>query len=609
MGISTTVIDSDDLGDEISAQVEYRTGDEPYLAGFPLSRIGEGRFVGSLFWLEPDTSYDVRVSFSDLGGGSLDGVTVEASGKTRAEVTIPEPLRAFYVSSDGDGTECTQADPCALTEGLDRAQPGDEVVLRGGVYFQGELNLPRSGTAQAPILIRSHLDERAILDGADPQSFHWTDQGDGLYRARINIRNPSLVVAAGERLFPYKNLSDLRELSWNLLGFHASGTDLYVHLADGDDPNSVPMAVSRYDTGFYVDDDFIYFLNLTFRHYGRVTYAKAIFFEDASNNLVQGSTFLLNNQGINIKEGSHRNLIQDNEFSDTLFNWHWDAVKKGRAQFVEAGGIFINEPSSGRGNVIRRNTFHDMFDGFHICPDKSTGSTNETDVYENTMFRVADDGIETDGHCSNIRIWSNRIHNVLNGISLSPVNTGPVYVMRNVITSTGAGNNEHDGSPFKFIYSLPSAGPIYLFHNTTYTPLAENDGIRIGGEPGIWDSIVSRNNIWVGTRYALANYSSRQPLDFDYDALFTVSPDRFAKWERLSNPDLTTIAQLQTETALELNGLSVDPRYVDPVGGDYHLSPESDLIDAGLVIPGINDRGAYAYQGVAPDIGAFESSP
>ena len=31
------------------------------------------------------------------------------------------------------------------------------------------------------------------------------------------------------------------------------------------------------------------------------------------------------------------------------------------------------------------------------------------------------------------------------------------------------------------------------------------------------------------------------------------------------------------------------------------------MIDAGVVIPGINDQGPQAYQGLAPDIGAFET--
>ncbi len=608
MGIIVTIAATDDPDMDASAAVEYRTESKPYQAGFPLTRISDTRFVGSLFWLEPATTYDVRVTFSDPDGGSLEGVNVTATGATRAEVALPALIQSsYYVALDGNGTNCTLPDPCSLNEGVSRAGPGDEVVLRGGVYYQGELSLPRSGAPNEPIIIRSYPGEDAILDGADPTAFAWANQGNGVYQTTINVPDPHLVVAAGERLYPYDSLSDLQALSWNLPGFYVTDTTLSVRLADNVDPNTVPMAISRYDYGFYVDDDFITFLNLTFRHYGRVSYAKAIFFDNASENLVQGCTFALNNQGINIKYGSHRNVIQDNEFYDSIFDWSWDAIKEG-AQFVEAGGVYVNEPATGRGNVIRRNTFHDMFDGFHVCPAETSGVTNETDVYQNLVYRVGDDGMETDGRCSNVRIWANTFHDVLVGISLSPVYAGPVYAIRNVIYNSGAGNNTHDGSPFKFIYSTSSDGPVYLFHNTSDAVNPGNDGIRIGGEPGLWDLILSRNNIWAGTRYALANYSAGQVLNFDYDDLYTLASDRFAKWEGLPNPSLASLADLQAQTGQELNGRSVDPGFVNPANGDYHLGPSSQLVDAGLVIPGINSQENYAYQGSAPDIGAYEVS-
>ena len=59
----------------------------------------------------------------------------------------------------------------------------------------------------------------------------------------------------------------------------------------------------------------------------------------------------------------------------------------------------------------------------------------------------------------------------------------------------------------------------------------------------------------------------------------------------------------------ELHGLNAEPKFIDPVNADYSLSPQSSLIDLGLIIPGINDVGDDAYQGKAPDIGAYESSP
>ncbi len=86
----------------------------------------------------------------------------------------------------------------------------------------------------------------------------------------------------------------------------------------------------------------------------------------------------------------------------------------------------------GRGTVIRRNVFHDDFDGLRVCTSESNALTHETDVYENTVYRMGDDGVETDGDCSNVRIWNNTFHDILMGISLAPARIGPVYAIRNL---------------------------------------------------------------------------------------------------------------------------------------------------------------------------------
>jgi hypothetical protein len=222
------------------------------------------------------------------------------------------------------------------------------------------------------------------------------------------------------------------------------------------------------------------------------------------------------------------------------------------------------------------------------------------------FYRMGDDGLETDGDCSNVRIWGNTIHDVLNGISLSPVNIGPVYALRNLIYNSGAGRNQHDGSPFKFIYSLSSDGPVYLFHNTASTSLPDNDGLRLGGDLGNWDTVVSRNNIWAGTRYGLANYNRGQAVDLDYDALFTTSSNGFIRWEAMRGDSPAALSAFQAQTGQELHGLETDPGFIDPEGGDYHLAADSPLVDAGVLIPGINDVGVGALVGRAPDIGAYE---
>jgi hypothetical protein len=601
MGVIATIAAADDADRDATAALEYRTGSEAYQAGFPLSRVDDTRFVGSLFWLEPGTTYDVRVTFSDPDGDPLDGAIVTASGATRSEIAIPPPAHSYYVAPNGSGTACTLATPCSLTEGLSQAQAGEEVVLRGGVYYQGEMDLPRSGALGAPIVIHSYQGEDAILDGADPAAFAWTDQGGGVYRTTVNVAAPHLVTANGERLLPYQSLSDLQNLIWDVPGFYANGTTVYVRLAGDADPNGVTMAVSRYNYAFYIEQDHVYFVNLTFRHYGQGSWAKAIYFNNADNNLVQGCTFAINDLGIGIKRASHRNVIQECEFYDTIFDWPWDAFYAGIE--LSGGGIAFYDPATGRGNVIRRNTFHDLFDGFGACPDWTAGVTNETDVYENLVYRAGDDGMETDGRCSNVRIWSNTFHDVLMGISLAPTYSGPTYAIRNLIYRTGVGNNDYTGSPFKFNSGYGQSGPMYLFHNTADAALPGNNGLYIKA-PGTWDLIYARNNVWAGSDYAIDNYNTGQPVDLDYDDLWTDSGGDLVRWD---STRYATLADFTAATGLEAHGLSVAPGFADPGNGDYTLDPSSDLIDAGIIIPGINDQGASAYQGLAPDIGAFET--
>jgi parallel beta-helix repeat protein len=602
MGVIVTVADTDDPDRDAVASVTYRTGSDPYRAGFPLTRVADTRFVGSLFWLAPDTVYDVRILFSDPDAGPLDGVVVEGSASTRAEISIPTPSQSFFVSPGGSGTACSLATPCSLSEGLTGAGPGDEVVLRGGVYYQGDISLPRSGLAGAPIVVRSHTGEAAILDGADPASptFAWTHDGNGVYRTTVNVADTHFVMANGARLFPYDDLSDLQNLSRdNTPGFYTDGTTLYVHLAGDADPNGATMMVARYNNAFYVERDFVYFVDLTFRHYGQGSYAKAIYFNNGSDNLVQGCIFANNDLGIGIKRASHRNVIQDNEFYDTIFQWPWAEIKDvGR---LEDGGVAFYDPATGRGNIIRRNDFHDDFDGFGVCPSGTAAVTNETDIYGNRAYNLGDDGVETDGQCSNVRIWGNTFHDVLVGISVAPVYDGPVYAIRNLIYRTGVGNNDYSGTPFKFNSGFGKSGPMYLFHNTADAALPGNDGLDIKS-PGSWDVVYARNNIWAGTAYALSNANPTQPLDLDYDDLYTTQAGELAWWSGLPDRHLNTLAELQAETGQEPNGFNLEPGFSDPASGDYTLGAASDLIDVGVVIPGVNDD----FNGVAPDVGAFE---
>ena len=598
MGIIVTVGANDDPDQDGVASVAYRISGSgnPYRQGYPLSRISDTGFVGSIFWMEPGKTYDVRVSLSDPDGGPLNGLIMESTASTRSEIVIPEPAKSYYVSPTGSGAVCSIDAPCSLMEGLSQAGPGGEVVLRGGIYYQGRIDLPHSGTPGAPIVIRSYEGESAVLDGADPATFTWSGQGGGVYRTTVNVAAPHLLAADGKRLYPYQSLGDLQNLRWGIPGFYADGTAVYVRLAGNADPNRAVVVVSRHQYAFEVKQDYIYLLNLTFRHYGQGRAAKAIDFDNASDNLVQGCTFAINDTGLVLKQESHRNVIQDNEFYDTIFTWSWDAVKT--EENLETGGVRFGSQTTGRGNVIRRNVFHDYFDGFSACPSETAGVTNETDVYQNLVHNVGDDGMEADGQCGNVRIWSNTFHDVLDGISLAPAYVGPVYAIRNLIYRVGAGNSSYSGTSFKMSSNGGQSGPMYLFHNTADAVLADGYGLDIN-QPGTWKLLYARNNIWVGTKYALHKSLSSQSADLDYDGLWNTDSGDLAQWDGTYYP---TLAELAAATGQEEHGLDVSPGFADAARGNYALEATSELIDAGLVIPGINDD----YMGFAPDMGAFE---
>jgi hypothetical protein len=599
MGVIVTLARADDPDRSAIASVEYRpAGSGEYRRGFPLSRVTADRFVGSLFWLEPGTTYEVRVRFSDRGG-TLDGRSVEGRAATREEPFIPEPWHTFHVAPDGGGTACSRAEPCALRSAVDMARAGDEIRLAGGVYYEGEISLPRSGKAGAPIVLRSREGERAILDGADPGPSSWQSQGGGIYRSSVAVPDPHVVMAGTTRLFPYGSLSDLRQLTAGVPGFYASGTTLYVRLAGAIHPRDAGLVVSRYNFAFLVEQDFICFLDLTFRHYGQGEYAKAIYLSSASDTVIRRCTFAWNDVGVGIKRASNRNVIEDSEFYDAIGSWSWDAVKDTGG--LEDGGVYFYETVTGRGNVVRRNTFHDDFDGFHVCP-AAAALTNETDVYENHVYNMVDDGLETDGRCSNVRIWSNVFHDVLMGISLAPAGIGPVYAMRNLIYRTGSGGRP--GSAFKFNSDEGPSGPMFLFHNTADAAREGMSGLYVM-EPGSWPVVYGRNNVWLGAAYALLNENPGERLDFDYDDLWSATDGQLVWWEGLRDRDLNSLDRLRAATGQEARGLNVLPAFVDRPAGDYRLLPGSALVDRGVVLPGIND----GYAGKTPDLGAFETAP
>jgi hypothetical protein len=79
--------------------------------------------------------------------------------------------------------------------------------------------------------VTCHVDtSAAILDGSDPATFTWANQGGTVYKTTITKQSPNVVLANGKRLFKHTSLTDLQSLAEESPGFFTTGTDLYVNL-------------------------------------------------------------------------------------------------------------------------------------------------------------------------------------------------------------------------------------------------------------------------------------------------------------------------------------------------------------------------------------------
>jgi hypothetical protein len=587
------------------AGLEWREGAGAFQPGHPLSRIDATHFVGSLFWLSPATSYEARVTLSDPDG--VNGPpTATTPVVTRPDALSEPTLRTLYVAPNGNDNN-PGTDPLAPKQTIqgaaDVAQAGDLILIQPGVYRES-VDVPASGTAAQPIVFRGNA-PGAILDGADgtiAAGVTWTPAAGGTYSYATGFGTGHVVTEQG-RLYRYASLAELQGLAAGAPGgFYFDGSLLYVKFSDGSAPAAHSMSVARFEDGFLLDGrSFVRVESLEIRHYGAGDYGKGVYLRYSSDCAVRLSNIHeVEASGVWIK-GGDRNLVEENQLWDTsIFNWPWDLTKGSSAE--NNGVVFTDE--LGRGNVVRRNTIYGSFNGMGPCGSAPppSGFTNETDLYENTLYQHTDDGFEPEGYCSNVRIWGNTVRDVHMAFAVAPAAPGPVYIVRNVAFRFGnTRTSQVDGytaSALKINSGYPDPiGPLFLYHNTLLTDAPGTDALALLN-PGESTYIVARDNVVAGTQYALYKVN---PVVWNGngDDFFTADPARFVNW---LGTHYDTLGEYQSALGQELLGISAPPQLVDPVGGDFTPAAGSPLIDAGIALPGIDD----GYLGLAPDIGAVE---
>jgi hypothetical protein len=595
-------------------------------------------FATSLFDLQPDTEYTLEVEYYNRGGELIAKHT--EVGRTRPEPVVPETARALFVSPAGDDRNPgTLARPFrTLKAAFAALTPGTTLYLREGRYYEGGLVVPRGGTKDAPIVIRGYHDEKVILDCAYPELVFakWSRDADGIYSTPLaemswNVSVEHKQTGAYYRCYPMRTREELvtqqsAGKSFARLGltgaYHWDGKLLHLLLPEGK-IEDYRVHVGKYGSALEATGcSYLFVDGLEFRH----STDSQIKLRDTAESLVQRCRFLYSSSGVLVKGDSSNNTVQDCQYLDDTNHWSFAYAKTedgwGYHGYVETGLVCVDGKYSGRGLVVRRNRIANCFDGSHLCPwSVIKARTSETDFYDNEITDVADDFLETDGYSRNVRIFDNRMRGCLSGISIAQALDGPTWVVRNVIADFGVckatRDGEFEGYPVKANGGDGAddigTGTVLFYHNTSSSNDDSKWAYAFLVKQAMWRKLLFRNNIWCGKREGIHAYYPRLwPVDWDYDDIYhETGPfaqigdsiyqtlDDFRQGNVLLRPP-----RYGRPAGIREHLISANPQFQDAPNGDYRLRPDSPCVDAGVIVPGIND---LSYRGKAPDMGAAEA--
>ena len=574
--------------------VQFRAaGESAWRPALPLLRIGGEKvyrrrenldytvpdgFAGSILNLQPGTEYECQLKLTDP-----DGVTGTASHtvkvKTRTEPQASKDGRTLHVYPPGYQGQRIEPSFTGILQayygaGLGdwsvvwerRAQPGDTLLVHAGLYkpdrlnyvdpmmapFDGSMSLTLKGTPEKPITIKAAGDGEAIFDGAGNHRLFDVMASRYHIFDGLTFRNTDIAIFAGQ-----KEVTGAVGLAVKNCRFEDVGFGVWTEYAGSSD--------------FYIAD----------------------------------------------------NLFLGREDRMRMIGWSYPGLF-GAGMYGSHGlKSYYAVKVYGPGHVIANNAVAYFHDGISIStygtPEKDPERrASSIDIYNNDLHLFNDDFIETDGGVHNIRVFNNRGVNAAHGgYSSQPVFGGPVYFMRNLLYNVAS------GVAFKF--SAKPAG-LFVYHNT------------IIGEHTIRDpssNVHYRNNLFLGRdtadRGIMTWANATEQYSSDYNG-FRPSKGVAAQYswlapapgQQLYEPKpadwktFSTLKEVRAATGQEAHGIEVDfdiferMTPADPAKRhavyhamdlNFRLKPGSKAVDAGVVIPTVND----GFSGRAPDLGALES--
>jgi len=285
----------------------------------------------------------------------------------------------------------------------------------------------------------------------------------------------------------------------------------------------------------------------------------------------------------------------------------------------------------GQGHVVAYNYAANWHDGIDVAtygnPDgtASDGRPNEIadripvaiDIYNNDITNTADNCIESDGSARNIRVFRNRCFNSTGGgLSSQPISAVQIIFFQNVVynTTTGERLSTFDNPSGILVYQNTFIGSA---HGTTpASNLHYRNNLIL--TDGWFDPVLTVNTF---SNYSSSDYNGFRPepkagVSFEWASPKFETPMDYVN--KLVSRGYKSLEEYSRATGQDKHSVLLDydafvnvklpdklnpQRLYSPEEFDFSLRPGSAAIDAGIILPTINDD----YTGKMPDLGAYES--
>ena len=393
-------------------------------------------------------------------------------------LTLTGPLSADVIRvAPGDSVQ----------DALDRAQPGDTVLLASGVHRE-RVVMDRGGEYGRPVTLEG--EPGAIIDGSDPVDLDWQpapDVAPGAYRAKVNGL-PFTVTAEGkiitmlredrvdpervqDKQFHWPTLfrDGVRDSGWEgvkaLALYFVQQRELLVRFKGDLDPRTLSMTVApRAPCVWITGADRCVVRGLTLRNA-----AYGVLVDDSLGTVVEGCTLGPVDYGVWLDRGSDRCTVRFNEIfmdpysgADPYLEGAWDNwLAHKRGGHYDRYGVQIR--SSVGGHEVHDNHIHDTWDGIEDVG--RVGENVALRIHHNYISNISDDGLEPNGAEEDCEWHDNIVERCICGFRIKAPKAGPLYAYRNIFFG-----NKEDYRNFGEVELKPAV--VYVYHNTSTANVA-----------------------------------------------------------------------------------------------------------------------------------------